>query len=235
MILEKDPNVLFTRKKDNWKNLYIRWIPRYGEFKYIKYKDGLEQITGDPSYMVKKYKDFIAMERSMVEEEEREKKEKNNRSKKMSVDKNYVGKSNVIGVHFEYLNKSYEDGNQMPVKTYYYKIDPTISVKRGDPVVVDGISPKVAVVCETFEDEFTQRAIEAKNKADTWVINKIDDTLHRQRMEATERQKFLKMEMERIKDEFNEMQILEAIAQNNPSARKLLDEIKRIESFGDQE
>ena len=37
--------------------------------------------------------------------------------------------------------------------------------------------------------------------------------------------------MERIKDEVNEIQILEAIAENNPEAKKLLDEIKSIENI----
>jgi hypothetical protein len=235
MKLKKDPDLLFTRKKDHWKGLYICWFPDIEEFKYIKYKNGLEQITGNPSYNAKSYKDFVAVERNIIKRKAKIKKrnKENNRSEKMSVNKNYVGKFNVVGVHFEYLNKDYESGKKNPATIYYYKIDPSIQVKAGDPVVVDGIGPKVAVVCETFEDEFTQEVIEAKNKADTWIINRIDDTLHRKRMEATERQKYLKMEMQRIKDEFNEMQVLEAIAQSNPDAKKLLEEIKSIENFGD--
>jgi hypothetical protein len=53
-------------------------------------------------------------------------------------------------------------------------------------------------------------------------------------MEATERQRFLKAEIQRIKDEVTEMQMLEAIAASSPDAKKLLEEIKSIENFGDK-
>ena len=108
-------------------------------------------------------------------------------------------------------------------KPYSFLTD--IDVKPGDQVIVPSAGiPKVAVVEKIFG-----LSRDAHNKAATLIIAKLDMSDYDDRVALVEKANELKTRLAERKQQFEEREIYRLMAENDPEARMLMDELNKIE------
>jgi len=138
--------------------------------------------------------------------------------------KNYVGlQDSIIVVNYEGSSKNYS-----------FKSNGII-VQPGDKVVVDDSTgfKIVTVVEQIFKTNdasvlMDKRKITLFNKANAWVVDRIDTTKHDQRIASTERAEFLKNQLEAKKAQMEEIAVYKMLADSDPEAAKLLAELQDL-------
>jgi len=134
-------------------------------------------------------------------------------------DVNYIGgEYKVVKVH--YLNEK---------TTYNFKIDAALTVNPGDIVVVE--STRGLGLCEVEEvyDNVIANADEIK-VATAWVVNIVDMTAHKQRQDATAKRGYILQQLEEKKKQLEAISVYQLIADIDPEAKKLVDELKALGS-----
>lgn len=116
-------------------------------------------------------------------------------------------------------------GVQFPgnLKRYFFFTD-IDNLQVGDILVVDAANGLQIVKFVEYRnlDDVVQ-------KPTKWVIQKVDLTKHRERMEAIERAEKLKRMMEERRKQAQELEIYAILAKSDPEMAKLLDEYKKLQ------
>jgi hypothetical protein len=103
-------------------------------------------------------------------------------------------------------------------KQYAFWTD--LELQAGDLVVVDStMGYGVAVVMEN---------IEFSDKANRWVVQKVDLEAHVKRIERAEQMKLLKQKMEARQKELLEIAQFESLAKEDETMSKLVEEFKTL-------
>jgi len=71
--------------------------------------------------------------------------------------------------------------------------------------------------------------MKASNKAKAWIVNIVDEKAHDKRKDATERATFIKRELEARKEAVAEKAVWKMLADTDPTAKKLLQELEKLE------
>ena len=116
---------------------------------------------------------------------------------------------------------------------YEWIKNPGIDIKEDDRVVVESGNEKLrcAKVKSVIDDTFTEEFIEAEEKAGGWLVGRFDSSLFEEKIKATRRKEFVLKELERRKEEFDSHKVWEFLAQTDPRAAELVEELKKLESF----
>ena len=147
------------------------------------------------------------------------KKVKKGKTMSKAKDVNYIGgEYKVVKVH--YLNEK---------TTYNFKIDAALTANPGDIVVVE--SKHGLGLCEIEEvyDNVIANADEVK-VATAWVVNLVDMTAHKQRQDATAKRGYILQQLEEKKKQLEAISVYQLIADIDPEAKKLVDELKALGS-----
>lgn len=116
-------------------------------------------------------------------------------------------------------------GVQFPgnLKHYFFFTD-IDNLQVGDILVVDTANGLQIVKFVEYRslDDIIQ-------KPTKWVVQKVDLTKHRERMEAIERAEKLKRMMEERRKQAQELEIYAILAKSDPEMAKLLDEYKKLQ------
>lgn len=133
---------------------------------------------------------------------------------------NYIGgKYNVVSAV----------GMSDPLYIGFYKIDADIKVEKDDLIVVEtGYGLEIVTVIEFYERSLEVETMKIFNNAIAWVVDKIDESRQKQRREATERRKFITKQLEEKKEAMEEIAIYKMLAESDPDAAKLLEELKQL-------
>ena len=116
-------------------------------------------------------------------------------------------------------------------KEYAYFIDSSLELEKNDVVVVETINSgtpqlKIVKVVSVLENNLENAHI--INKANKYIVDKIDLTNHLNRKEKADRLKFIKKKLAEHKEKAEEVAIFEMMAKTNPEAAALLDEMKEL-------
>lgn len=121
-------------------------------------------------------------------------------------------------VEVKFLESS-ENYNQ---KTYIYFTDEEFTV--GDNAVVMVVN-KLKIVEVVATRGFTKAQL---NKATKWIVQRIDLTAHKERMEQQKVINDIKARLQQKKEELSEMAILKTLAQDDEETRNLLIELQNL-------
>lgn len=114
-------------------------------------------------------------------------------------------------------------------KEYAYRT--TIPVEKGTICVVEVTSNgrpdlKLVEVVHVIEDTLENSHI--ANKATKYIVDAVDLSSHKERLEKTERLKYVKNKLEERKAKIEEIAVFELLAKADPEAAKLLEEMKTL-------
>lgn len=99
-----------------------------------------------------------------------------------------------------------------------------VKIKSGDTVVVESRgSLGLAVVDKTYG--LSQHH---KDKAHSWIIQKVDLDTHQALIEAESRRDFLQSEMEALLEVENKLDRFKEVAKTNPQMKKLLEQMESV-------
>lgn len=108
-------------------------------------------------------------------------------------------------------------------KTYPYVVPKGIDVAEGDVVVVENRSSgKYSVGDVTYVDD-------EDNGATSKVICKVDFTVYKREIENEQKRAKIAEEIEEMKSEFEQKQMLHFLAQSNSRAKELLEELENLD------
>lgn len=142
---------------------------------------------------------------------------------------NYLGTNyEVVEVTFD-VNDYYKDRNTET--TYSFKTD--LKINKGDLLVVESSNGYglCKALSDSIEKSLKPEAVRLFNKSKAWVIDKVDMTSHLLRKEATERRKLILTQLEERKEAMEERIMFEMLAQKDPTAKKLLEELNNIDNL----
>jgi len=134
---------------------------------------------------------------------------------------------NYIGTDYSVVEVSYEIEYDGLVLTSYYFKTSIKNLEVGDLVVVESSEGLglARVIATPIARSLDTVVIKQFNLAKAWVVNKVDMTIHNQRREATERKKFIMEQLAERKEAMEEVAIYKMLAQSDPDAAKLLEEL----------
>jgi len=141
-------------------------------------------------------------------------------------DMNKNNNVNYIGGEYKVVTTEYygdDFGGQ-----YNFKIDVDTEVKEGDMMVVEAKSGLGIVRCLTVLKNCMENAKEVK-KATAWVVQVLDLDRQKARKEATERRAYVIQQLEERKSQVEAINMYAMLAEVDPEAKKLLEELKTID------
>ena len=128
------------------------------------------------------------------------------------------------------------DNGILSSKDYYYKID-RISASKIDMKLEDELPAfaivdannvyKVVTVEELFSNNFENA--DKSNKATHWIVDTVDDDKYIKRRQSAIRREFVLKQLQERKERLEEVKIYEMLAEQDPDAKKLLEELKTLE------
>ena len=134
---------------------------------------------------------------------------------------------NYIGGEYNIVEVSYDLRGGPILGTYYSKVDKDIELKEDDLVVVEskrGLS--ITRVIEVFENTIGNADI--VKQATAWVVDKVDYSRQQARKEATEKRAYILQQLEEKKAQLETIQMYAILAEMDPEAKKLVDELKTL-------
>ena len=137
---------------------------------------------------------------------------------------------NYIGTGYEVVEVTYEITNPESLEhRYFFKTD--IKLQKGDLVVVESSNGLglCRVVSDSVPRSLESSVIKMYNKAKAWVVDTVNTTNQDKRQIATERKKFIMEQLEERKEAMEEKAIYNVLAQSDPEAKKLLEELESID------
>ena len=142
-----------------------------------------------------------------------------------SIKENKMANVNYVGGEYNLVEVTYLE--DISLKTYVFKADLDLDVIKDNLVVVEsnrgfGLCKVVSVTKNSIENH------ELALKATAWVVDKVDQTNHNARKEATKRREYLIKQLEEKKQQFQVTQMYELMAKVDPEAAKLLEELKLL-------
>ena len=228
MPLPKDPIRVYRRvywpDSPGQKHLGFVWNHDEKAFRYVTYDESnksvaIRHMTGNsPSLEVTSAFDLeyitIGKKQSIK-----------NKGSRMKSDVNY------IGTGYKVVEVSYEiEGQDLLQHHYSFKTD--LDLVEGNLAVVEssnGLS-MVRVVKDAVPKSLDKDVVASFNRAKAWVVDIIDTTAQDARREATERKAFIMQELEERKEAVAEKAIYKMLAETDPEAKKLLEELDAIDA-----
>ena len=137
---------------------------------------------------------------------------------------------NYVGSNYQLVDVTYElEYGDIVLTEYTFKTE--IPVKKGDLLVVESREglQLVRATIDSYERDLTPEIVTKANRAKAWVVNYVDETKHNLRKEATQRREFLKQQLEERKAAMEEIAIYKMLADSDPEAAKLLNELQDID------
>ena len=111
-------------------------------------------------------------------------------------------------------------------KEYAYRTD--LDLQPDDLVVVMVKEDQFKIVqVVAMLDMSLENAVIA-NKATKYIVDKIDLTSHIKRINAAERMTYIKGQLEEKKAKMEEIAVFQLLAESDPEAKRLLDEMKQL-------
>lgn len=141
--------------------------------------------------------------------------------------KNYIGGNYYyVGVRHDVNSKDIFIANP-----YIYKCDisngTTPDVQVGDMVVVENSKGyNLGIVTDVYTDSFQNAAI--AKQATAWVVDKVGMTRHLKKVEATVRRDYLLTKLNERQEQVQATQMYALLAQVDPEAKKLLEELTEL-------
>ena len=136
---------------------------------------------------------------------------------------NTMNNVNYIGGDYKIVKVKYLDSGSY----YNFKADIDMEIKDDDMVVVEGSNgyglAKVSAIIDNNVDN-----AEAVSKAKAWVVSVVDTSMQDQRKEATRQRAYIIQQLDEKKSQMESISVYELLAKSDPSARKLLTELKSI-------
>jgi len=134
---------------------------------------------------------------------------------------------NYIGGDYRVVEVSYEIDSTIELETFYFKCDVDVRVENGTIVVVEskrGLG--IAKVIGSFDNCLENADI--VKQAMAWVVDTVDYSTQEQRKKATERRGYIIGQLEEKKEQLEAINMYKMLADLDPSAAKLLEELKTI-------
>ena len=160
---------------------------------------------------------------------------KKEEEKIMAREVNYTGAYGVCEVMLAPTDYFYTKKEEVlannTASTYTFKVDLKLikKLKPYDLVVVETSNGIVLGAVKTvYGTDISQETIAASNRAKAWVVNKVDTKAHQERIDKTERKKFIMQELESRKQAIEEAAIWKMLAQQDETASKLLAELEAL-------
>ena len=110
---------------------------------------------------------------------------------------------------------------------YNFKIAADLPIEEGNLVVVHSVKGlALARVIRGYANNF-ENAGEI-SKATAWVVNVVDETIHLNRVKATEKREYILKQLEERKEAMEATQVYEMLGSIDPVAKKLLKQLKKL-------
>lgn len=135
---------------------------------------------------------------------------------------------NYVGGEYKLAVVSYDlNSDNIEFNNYVFKCDIDLEIAKGDLLVAESSRGLGIVrVCDVKENNIKNHKLALQ--ATAWIVDKIDMTKHKQKKEATERRKYLLKQLEEKKDQLETLKMYALLAEMDPEAKKLVDELKTL-------
>lgn len=211
-------------------NAPTRWYTRSGsrayKYCYDIHKEVWKKVSVITDRVEEEFTDDTAG-RYFLSSPIENKTESKNKEEKMAKNKNYIGGSYKIVKVTYMMPDDIDTAGGMLGHTYNFKCDIDVDIVKGNVVAVDssnglGLCTVLEVIPDTYEN-----AAEVQ-KANAWVVDKINMDRHNAKKTATDRQKWLISKLEEKKKQMAVTDMYALIAESDPEAKKLVEELKSL-------
>lgn len=135
---------------------------------------------------------------------------------------------NYVGTNYNLVEVTYSLGvTGVHTQTYVFKCDKDIDLIRGDLAVVESSRGYGLVEVLGVYEDIIENADLAK-LATAWVVSKVDMTRHEVKKEASKRVEYIKSKLEEKKKSMEAFNMYAMLAQFDPEAAQLVDELKTL-------